>query len=70
MLDLLHYYVLTLTPAEQHQQLNQALTGELGTLDKPQPETPTLRPPAWSRIPVADIERMRALREAQDPAAT
>lgn len=62
-MDVLHYYVLTLTPAEHHDQLNRALTGELGTYGRPAPATPTLRPPAWVRIPVADIERMRQLRE-------
>ena len=61
----MHYYVLTLTPPDVHQQLNQALTGELGSFGKPQPETPTLRPPAWSHIPAEAIEQMRKLREQQ-----
>jgi hypothetical protein len=56
---------LTVTPPELHEKLNQSLTGELDTFGRPEPEKPELRPPAWSRIPVADIERMRQLREAQ-----
>ena len=62
---MLHYYVLTLSSPEHHDQLNKGLTGELGTFGKPQPKEALPRPPVWSRIPAEAIEQMRQLRETQ-----
>ena len=72
-LDLVHAYLLEFTEPEKQVMITRALTGELGTWapllearrqPTAPPAKPKLRPPPWSRIPQADIERMERARAA------
>ena len=51
-----------LTKPENQEALDRQLTGELGTYGQPVDATPKLRPPSWSRISQADIDRMNRYR--------
>lgn len=67
-IDLLHYYLLTIVSPENGEKINRALTGPLGDWRRTEPtlaEKMLPRPPPWSNIPLADIERMARAREAQ-----
>ena len=67
-LDLIHHYVLLNAKPEDHVGITRLLTGELGTwrklLPTSKPASPPRRPrpPPWSRMKQADIERMDRLR--------
>lgn len=67
-LDLVHWYLLQHVEPEKQYDISVSLTGDLDQFDQPGRDTPVTtlpRPPAWSHIPLADINRFAAMRAAQ-----